>query len=106
MTKGWIAALALGIGCLLSPAAAADEAVRFADGRYLEIAHHRVDGAWIELHLPGAVLLVPARRVDRIERDGRVLYARPGLVESERLWREKMVLERWGRPAVTLTSRR
>ena len=103
MSKGRLIS-ALAVVVLSVGFAHAAEAVRFADGRYLEIDYHRVDGEWIELQMPGMVLYVEAGRIDRIERSGRVLYARPGLLEAERLHREKMVLERWGRPRPVLTS--
>jgi hypothetical protein len=55
----------------------AGEVVRFAEGRYMAVRSHEVEGDRISLDLGEATLVVPSFRVAEIRRDRRVVYGTP-----------------------------
>jgi len=73
--------LTLGIAILaavLPSTAFADEVVKFVDGRYLKIASHTEIETAIRLSIgTRGMIVVPASRVETIERDGAVVYRAP-----------------------------
>ncbi len=70
--------LVLAVAVLLSTAAAAEEFVRFHDGRFLKVSDHKADNNAMRIDLPGeSFILFPAKRVDVIDRDGRIVYVGP-----------------------------
>ena len=63
---------------LLSTLASAEEVVRFQDGRYLEVSAHSTENRAIRVKFQGgSFILFPARRVDIIDRDGRIVFVGP-----------------------------
>jgi hypothetical protein len=56
----------------------ADELVKFVDGRYLKIASHKEFDTALRLSIGSrGMIVVPASRVETIERDGAVVYRAP-----------------------------
>jgi hypothetical protein len=67
----------LTILALSAPSAdlAAAEVVEFADGRYLEVRSHAVEGEYLRLTVDdGSFLIFPAYQVDTIREDWQVVY--------------------------------
>jgi hypothetical protein len=63
---------------LASTAVSADETVRFHDGRYLKVKAHSTTDRSIRFDFAGgAFVMVPTRRVDVIDRDGRIVFVGP-----------------------------
>ena len=63
---------------LLTTLAAAEEIVRFHDGRFLKVRDHSTENRAMRVDFPGgSFILFPAKRVDVIDRDGRIVYVGP-----------------------------
>jgi hypothetical protein len=57
------------------PAAGAAELVEFVDGRYLRVESHTAVGTFMRLDLTASsFLVIPAERVESIQRGGQVVY--------------------------------
>ena len=80
LVRAWIILLLV----TLSTSALAGEVVRFAEGRYMAVRSHEVQGDRIRLDLGDAQLVVPAFRVAEIRQDRRVVYGAPLRDESLR----------------------
>lgn len=73
------AAVLLVAGLLLaSTAVSAEEVVRFHDGRYLKVESHSTTDRSIRFDFAGGGFVrIPTRRVDVIDRNGRIVFVGP-----------------------------
>jgi hypothetical protein len=63
---------------LASTAVSADEIVRFHDGRFLKVKGFSTTDRTIRFDFAGgAFVMIPTRRVDIIDRDGRIVFVGP-----------------------------
>lgn len=70
--------LILVLAVLAPSVAAAEEMVTFVDGRFLKVESHLVGQAAVRLVFgERGTIVVPADRVESIERNGRVVYRAP-----------------------------
>jgi hypothetical protein len=73
LVRAFVALIALGCATPLL----AGEVVRFAEGRYMAVRSHELQGERISLDLGEATLVVPSFRVAEIRRDRQVVYGTP-----------------------------